>query len=443
MKYFRWWVIFLGMAMIIGMLSVPPARADNVLIVHQNYSGVNTNIGNRLIAAGHTVTYTTSDPTNLTGYKQVWDLRYNVAVSGSLATLYDNFLKNSGFLYLTTENPGCCAVRNNSVATFISNAGGGATTIGGTAGSTSNTLNVMNTTYMTPGTVVTFAAGSAILNSNGTWLFKDASGKVGGMVWIGNAGDLGASYTGTIMVVSDINWTDNTYFNANNLVAVDDLIEGVVAGTVSGTISATGTGTTEPTLCCGGSASPFNVNVTNVAKVSAFTGRTTSDSKVNIEQIGNSNTTIVDQSGTKNNYVNYYVNGSSNTASITQSGNVSTQVNYVDLSITGNTNTTNITQTSTGGGKGAFVNINGNNNILNLQQSDSGNHYAEVSLSGGNKTVGITQSGSGGHMASITMSGYSQSLNLQQTGSTQQFYSINTNCATAGGCSAITVTQGN
>ena len=217
------------------------------------------------------------------------------------------------------------------------------------------------------------------------------------------------------------------------------------------TVTSTATNTTivDPvtaaanTLCCGGSSASFNANATNVAKVQAFVTRTTADSKIDIEQIGNFNTITVQQTGTKNNYAKAYVNGSNNTTTITQSGNASTQANYVDLSITGNSNSTTITQTSTGGAKGAFVTVNNSNNTVTIQQTDSGNHYAEVNLSGGNKNVGITQTGSAGHMASVTLTGYAQGLTLQQTGSTQQFYSINTNCATAGGCAAITVTQGN
>lgn len=427
--------------------------ADNVLVVHQGYANTGQNIGARLTAAGHTVTYTTSDPTSLSGYQQVWDVRYSVAVSGSLATLYDNFIKNSGYLYLTTENPGCCAVRNNSVATFISNAGGGATTIGGSAGSTSNTLNVVNTSYMTSGITVTFAAGSNIVNSQGTWLFKDSAGRVGGMMWVGNAGNLGQGYNGTILVVSDINWTDSTYYTANNQTAVDNIIAGVVAGTVGGTITATGNGsaasagnTTASTLCCGGSSASFNADTTNVAKVLAFMSRSTSDSQVYIEQIGNYNVIVVEQTGTKNNHVDYYGSGSQNNIAIKQLAANNTQTNYVDLSVNGNQNTVDIKQRTsnetTTFGKGAFVSITGDNNSLVLDQKNGGSHYAAVNLAGGNKNVNILQEGSAAHMANITLSGAPTSLSLTQSGSTQQFYSIQHNCATAGGCAAITVTQG-
>jgi len=197
------------------------------------------------------------------------------------------------------------------------------------------------------------------------------------------------------------------------------------------------------TLCCGGSAAPFNTNPTNSAKVQAFVNRTTADSKVNIEQLGTQNEVIVSQTGTRNNYVNYYGDGLSNTVEITQHGNVTTQVNYTDLRVVGNFNTVSIEQTSTGGAKGAFVNVQDNNNNLILKQQDNGNHYAEVNLSGGSKTVDVLQQGSAAHMASVTLTGpQPSSLNLIQAGSTQQYYSITNNCTTVGGCAPISVTQG-
>ena len=197
------------------------------------------------------------------------------------------------------------------------------------------------------------------------------------------------------------------------------------------------------TLCCGASASPFNASATNSAKVQAFINRTTADSKVNVEQLGTQNVVDITQSGTRQNYVNYYGNGLSNDIDIKQSGNANTQVNYVDLQVIGNFNTVKIEQTSTAGGKGAFVNIQDSNNSLTLKQQDNGSHYAEVNLSGGNKTVDILQQGSAGHMASVTLTGpQPSSLNLIQAGSTQQYYSITNNCATVGGCAPISVTQG-
>jgi hypothetical protein len=266
----------------------------------------------------------------------------------------------------------------------------------------------------------------------------------------------GVTYTITFMVASDYNANGDTVQMAVYAGSCDGESTACTLPASTGMTSAVKPSETytvgcttdcppppAPTLCCGGSAAPFNANPSNVAKVMAFVNRTTADSKVNIEQLGTQNVVVVDQSGTKQNYVNYYGDGLSNNIDIKQQGNASTEVNYVDLRVVGNFNVVKIEQTSTGGGKGAFANIQNNNNNLTLKQQDSGSHYAEVNLSGGNKTVDILQQGSAGHMTSVTLTGpQPSSLNLIQAGTTQQFYSITNNCATAGGCAPITVTQG-
>ena len=196
------------------------------------------------------------------------------------------------------------------------------------------------------------------------------------------------------------------------------------------------------TLCCGGSAASFNANTTNTAKVMTFVNRTTADSQVHIEQIGTQNVVEVNQSGTRNNYVEYYGNGLSNSVDITQTGNALTQANYVDLRVVGNFNSVNLQQLSTGGTKGIFADVSGNNNSLLVQQKDSGSHYAEITLSGGNKNVDVLQQGSASHMAKVNLSGTPTDLSLTQSGSTQNYYSITHNCTTVGGCAKITVTQG-
>ena len=197
-----------------------------------------------------------------------------------------------------------------------------------------------------------------------------------------------------------------------------------------------------PALCCGGSSASFSADSTKNAKVMSFVNRTTADSQVFIEQIGNQNTVTVNQTGTRNNYAAYHGNGSNNNISISQAGTQSTVANYADLTVTGNNNSVNLQQTSTAGAKAIFANVQDNNNSLLIQQRDGGNHWADVSLIGGSKNVDILQSGSASHMAKISLSGLPVDLSLTQAGSTQQFYSIQFNCATAGGCPKITVQQG-
>ena len=118
------------------------------------------------------------------------------------------------------------------------------------------------------------------------------------------------------------------------------------------------------TLCCGGSAAAFNADATNTAKIMAFINRTTNNSKVFIEQIGSDNIITVNQSGTQQNYTEYYGYGYNNEIAINQSGNSTTQANYIDSRVSGNSNKITTTQQSTGGAKGVFVTVNNNNNII-------------------------------------------------------------------------------
>lgn len=197
-------------------------------------------------------------------------------------------------------------------------------------------------------------------------------------------------------------------------------------------------------LCCGASAAQFNANPVNLNNVMNFKTLSTGSS-VYIDQYGVSNTVYVEQVGSKSNGVVYVGNGLSNDITITQTATNDTQTNYVNLDVNGNSNTINIEQYTanlTSFTKGAFVHVIDNNNQVAIQQKDEGNHYASVSLSGGYKTVNILQQGAASHMADVTLSGQPTSLSLQQSGATQQFYSINFNCTTAGGCQPIQVQQG-
>jgi hypothetical protein len=226
------------------------AAADQALIIDAGYSTVTQNVQNRLEAAGHTVTVTSDIsliPTGTGTYQQVWDLRYSAALTTGEQTNYQSFVTAGGFAYFVTENPGCCMARNNSVAALVTALGGGSTQIG--PGWANNVETNMNTTYMTNGITVNYAAVAAIVNSQGIPLISDADGNVSGMSWIGRAGALGTGVTGTIITVADTNWLDASRFvvggsteQQQNVQALDDIIRGVVAGTVSGTISSSGNG---------------------------------------------------------------------------------------------------------------------------------------------------------------------------------------------------------
>ena len=87
-----------------------------------------------------------------------------------------------------------------------------------------------------------------------------------------------------------------------------------------------------------------------------------------------------------------------------------------------------------------FVDIDGSDTSLTVNQKDSGEHFLDITL-GSDQTVSIVQEGSGDHAATINMTGYSAGLTLGQSGSTDQTYSITQNCAVSSGCGTATVTQ--
>jgi fibronectin-binding autotransporter adhesin len=197
-------------------------------------------------------------------------------------------------------------------------------------------------------------------------------------------------------------------------------------------------GNTGPTLCCGGSAEPFNANAGFNSRVTTFIN-TNVDNRVIIKQIGNNAVISVTQSGKKN-YAEINSSGA-NTVTVNQTALGVGVTNYIETTILNAGNTVSLTQNNTGGNKGILSTIGNGSNDLTINQSGTGNHYAEINLAGGAKTVDLTQSGSVGHMAKIELTGGPTSLTATQTGSTQQFYSITHNCAQAS-CAAITVTQG-
>jgi len=439
------------------------ALADTALIIHQGYNAVHTNVGGALTSAGHTVTYSTSEVHDLSAYDQVWDLRYS-SLSTTQASTYDSFVQGGGFLYLVTENPGCCGTRNTAVANMISAMGGGSgLTIGGAAGSTSNTITQVNITYMTDlaGQTISFAAGSAITNyGNGQWLLKDASNKVAGVMWVGNAGNLAQGYSGTVITVADINWIDGSYMTSVNYTALEDIISGVVAGTVEGTISESGnSGGPETTTTTGTSLGPTSTQST--AKSAAGIRRDSYfDNGIYIDQVGSNNSISIIQSSSDNqlrgiDQTRAQMWGDSNIYDIRQGADTSVGINLIELSVDGNSNDLTLYQDrwndgsedsnasgdhilrlfvdgdsntvytmqrseTTGQGQFADISITGNSNNIDLQQRSYIGETAFIDITGNNNIVDLfqqnTSTSGGGKFADIKLTGDGHTINLTQDG---------------------------
>lgn len=272
-------------------------------------------------------------------------------------------------------------------------------------------------------------------------------------------------------------------------------------------INSNGTLYVDPTSSGGGGSYTSNITNSQQTNITANLGRTTALSNGNeiyIEQVGNSNTTTITQSGNYNkitgttnqtatisgnsnnttirqnsgtgknlidlnvsgtgnntlnlnqgygtdgtissnqlgnNYQKIDVQGSYNTITTQQTRTVGTVGNYMEQSVSGNYNS--ITSTQSGDSKLLFNSITGNNNIVSTTQSGTGaQHYIDLTLNGNSNSATINQSGNTQNKATIVINnlGGSAGVDLTQTGG--QTYNITTNCVTLGGCGTTTVRQG-
>lgn len=245
--------------------------------------------------------------------------------------------------------------------------------------------------------------------------------------------NLGDTALSPILLVDDLQGT--TTLNGQNFgpIAPNAGSSAPSAGSVSGP-------TCPNSSTC--STTSFNADAGFMNRVTTFVNSNV-DNKVIIQQIGNSNTVIVGQSGVGKKYVEIDILGSNNIVQTIQSSTNSSSVNYMEIDISGSNNSLENRQQSgpSGSSKTNFTSISGNSNQVEVWQKDGGNHHASVTVSGGSKTVGVIQEGSAAHMVKIEITGGATTINTTQSGSTQQFYSITHSCAQAS-CAAITVTQG-
>ena len=136
------------------------------------------------------------------------------------------------------------------------------------------------------------------------------------------------------------------------------------------------------------------------------------------------------------------VTGNYNTVGILQENDgmgVGDQGHFMSVDIDGNSNIMYMDQKDDGD-KIMFVDINGSSNDIDLIQQGTGEHFLDVTA-GSNQTIDVNQDGSGNMSATIDMSGYTSGLDLDQTGTSNQTYSLTQNCANSSGCGTTTVTQ--
>ena len=119
---------------------------------------------------------------------------------------------------------------------------------------------------------------------------------------------------------------------------------------------------------------------------------------------------------------------------------------FIELNVTGDSNNVHVGQrngsSGTYNGHIATVDIIGNSNSVDAEQTNDGLKSVDIDLSGNGHSVISRQISEGAHTSTINLSngGGAYSLNVTQNSQTAQTYSLTGTCYVAGGC-AVSVTQ--
>lgn len=196
-----------------GLLGATTAQAGNVLIVNgasttsfpSTTTPITSTLQSQLTSRGNTVTVSDGVATSLSGYDQVWDLRFSNTspLSASDQSQYLSFMQGGGNLFVMGENGGF-STRNNSVLAFISEAGGGSITLRGV-----RSLDAQ--TFSTNGGIITYDWAD-VANSAGTGKFMTTLPDGAGSAIAWETGDLTNAGSGALAVVFDVNFMDEVAY---------------------------------------------------------------------------------------------------------------------------------------------------------------------------------------------------------------------------------------
>jgi len=297
----------------------------------------------------------------------------------------------------------------------------------------------------------------AYFTGDGTWVVKSTSGKILWMKWSGD--QLPSGYTGAVYTTFDINQFTTTYDSASTDEFIGELYatttpQSGITSTQQTTVTNTkNTTSTDNRISITQSGSGIDLDITQDGNNNLVIGT----DLTNPASITGDNNTVSITQNNDNNVLGLDINGASNTLSITQDKDQRALVNIVggsnqlnldqlhllnvgdhfsSIDIQGNSNILDIDQKESGD-KILFLDIDSSNNVTILQEG-TGNHFLDIDLTN-NHTINITQDGIGSHDATVNLSGNSSTVNLTQDSATDQNYHLEQNCASVS-CSA-TVTQ--
>lgn len=193
------------------------ASAGNILIINgasgtsepgttanitTNLSGLHTDVGN-------TVTVSDGVPLDLSGYDQVWDVRFsnNLAISPGEEAQFLAFLQGGGGMFVMGENSGFMT-RNNSVISLFAAAGAG-NFVFDVPSEPQQVYAPFNGPNPIAGDLIDFAAPGGVTDpGNCAFMTQGPDGSGTGVAC--GVGDMTNALAGALTVVFDVNFMEGT-----------------------------------------------------------------------------------------------------------------------------------------------------------------------------------------------------------------------------------------
>ncbi|GAB60401.1 hypothetical protein [Rheinheimera nanhaiensis] len=219
-----------------GLLCSAAVTAGPILIINGadqttevgTTSALTTNLQALHEAVGNTVTISNNLLSDISGYAQVWDVRFfnAAALDAAAQNIYLDYLSNGGGLFLMGENDNFMS-RNNSILSLINLLGGGALGFSGCY----DGVQMVHEPFTGPNTVsqVNYAAsGCYTSHGTGEWITSRADGSMGAGVAFG-VGSLTNAMAGALTTILDVNFMMNQYDVPNSQQLTKNLISYVGA----------------------------------------------------------------------------------------------------------------------------------------------------------------------------------------------------------------------
>ena len=202
-----------------------PAHADNVLIIHgQSTSSepatTQADMDNWPVVCNaqgqHTITYADTPPASLSGYQQIWDIRFSNSspLTAGDMTAYAAALSSGTSLFVMGEN-GSFMTRNNSLFQFVDQVGGGQLTFDSGADSTQTVHAPLDANGLTS---ITFPASGNASAVGLTGIMATVADNTGtsGSTFVWPHGTLTSAPAGKLTMVLDVNFMMPTWASGGN-----------------------------------------------------------------------------------------------------------------------------------------------------------------------------------------------------------------------------------